>query len=57
MATCQYAQANEAYALVAAANVREVVMLEHIHGERMCLPEDTAFHPIRTVREEDLRAS
>jgi hypothetical protein len=51
------AQANEAYAQVVAANVREIVVLEHLHDHRMSLAAHTAFHPMRIVREQDLRAS
>lgn len=31
------AQANEAYAQVVAGNVREIVMLEHLHDEKVSL--------------------
>lgn len=51
------AQANEAYAQIVAGNVREIVMLEHLHDEKVSLAAGSTFTPIPTLREEDLRAS
>ena len=51
------AQANEAYAMIVAANAREITMLEHLYNHRMSLLAKTAFHPIRIVHEDELRAS
>jgi hypothetical protein len=51
------AQANEGAAMTAAANAREIVVLEHLHDQRMSLAHATAFHPMRIVSEDELRAS
>jgi hypothetical protein len=50
------AQANEAYAMIVAANTREIVMLENLHDHRMSLQAHTAFHPMRIVHEDELGA-
>lgn len=50
-------QANEAYAQIVAGNVRDIVVLEHLHDERASLAAGSAFTPIVTIDEADLRAS
>lgn len=51
------AQVNEAHAQIVAGNVREMVMMEHLHDERVSLAAGGAFTPIPIILEDDLRAS
>jgi len=51
------AQANEAHAMIVAANSREITMLEELHDHHMSFVAHTAFHPMRIVHEEEMRAS
>jgi len=51
------AQANEAYAMIVAANAREITVLEHIHDHPMSLRARTAFYPMRIVHQNELGAS
>lgn len=49
-----YARLAEAYAIIVVANLRQIVMLEHLHRDRMTFAVQRDFNPIRIVRDVEV---
>lgn len=49
-----YARLAEAYAIILVANLRQIVMLEHLHRDRMTFAVQRDFNPMRIVRDVEV---